>query len=244
MQQQAKEGTGANEITKALWKHLREQRPITLYNTFKGIPVTYEAEVALITPEFVGLVVHPYQTVGIKFERRTYLQSKLLPAMVRAYPITIDYTNQVLLLKHLEIAKSISTDLYNSWVGPVNGVPVEISSDEVEDLAGVLLEIAVLDDNVIRVAVAVPEDVPYQRLDYLDLAFRLPTGEDLVQVRGWVHSLKKIRKQPLKRMVVEGSAAMQDEISILAFIATREDAIMEELERTYRKLRKGKKKRK
>jgi hypothetical protein len=231
-------------IQKALWKHLKEQRPITLYNTFKGIPVTYEAEVALVTPEYVGVVVHPFQAVGIKLERRTYLQSKLLPGLVRAYPITIDYTNQVVLLKRLEIARSISTDLYNSWVGPEKDVLVEISSDEREDLEGSLLEIAVLDENVVRAGVAVPEDVPYERLDHLNLTFKLPTGDDLVQVNGVVSSITKIRKQPLRRLEVEGKAAMQDEISILAFIATREDAIMGELERTYRKLRKGKKSRK
>ncbi|MFN2302982.1 MAG: hypothetical protein ACK2TV_04545, partial [Anaerolineales bacterium] len=109
-----------------LRKHLQEQRPVTLYNTFHGVPITYEAEVAMIHTDFVGLVVHPYQAVCIQRERRTYLQSTILPNMVRAYPVSIDYTNNVVLLKQLQSPKSISVDLFNSWVTPEKTVKIEI----------------------------------------------------------------------------------------------------------------------
>jgi hypothetical protein len=41
-------------------------------------------------------------------------------------------------------------------------------------------------------------------------------------------------------MEVDGKAAMGDEISILAYIAKREDQIRGELDKIYQKLRKGK----
>ena len=85
-----------------LRSHLNEGRPITLYNTFKGVPINYEAEVAMIHPDYIGLIVHPYQAVCIKEERRTYLESKSIPALIRAYPMSIDYTNQVVMLKKVE----------------------------------------------------------------------------------------------------------------------------------------------
>ena len=107
-----------------LRRHLQEQRPLTLYNTYKGIPITYEAEVAMVDPNFVGLIVHPYQTVCIKEERRTYLKGKLLPELLRAYPVSIDYTNHIVLLKEFQIPKSISTELYNSWVTPTKPIKI------------------------------------------------------------------------------------------------------------------------
>jgi len=227
-----------------LRQHLNEQRPITLFNTYKGVPIAYEAEVAMIHPGTVGLIVHPYQAVCIKQERRTYLHSKSIPDLIRAYPISIDYTNNVVLLKQIKIPKSISVDLHHSRIKPEKPVTVEMGSDELDDVKAKMLEIAVLDNNRVQVAFAVDNDTPYMRQDEVTLAFRLEPGGDLVQVQGVVHSLSKIRNQSNKRMVVEGKSEMGDEITILAYIAKREDQIMGDLDKVYKKLRKGKKRNK
>lgn len=229
------------KILANLRRHLQEQRPLTLYNTYKGIPITYEAEVAMVAPNFVGLIVHPYQTVCIREERRTYLKGKLLPEMLRAYPVSIDYVNHIVLLKEFQIPKSISTDLYNSWVSPVKSIKLEVSSETQEDLNVAMMEIAVLEENRVRVAFEVPEDIPYDRMDDVSLTFRFEVGGDLILIPGFVNSLTKIRNKELKRMEVEGQATMRDEITILAYIAKREDEIMNQLDKAYKKLRKGKK---
>lgn len=220
--------------------HLNEGRPVTLYNTYKGVPITYEAEVAMIHHDFVGMIVHPYQAVCIKEERRTYIESKSIPTLIRAYPMSIDYTNQVVMLKDLKIPKSISNDLQNSWVSPNKTIEVEVSSEDHDDLSLPLLEIAVLDNNRVRVAISAPEDIVYKRLDEMSLTFRLPGNPNLIQVQGIVNSLVKIRYQDRKRLEVDGKAAMGDEISILAYIAKREDQIRGDLDKVYQKLRKGK----
>ena len=241
MAKKPKDGWTTQEIMDCYRRHLNEGRPVTLYNTFHGVPITYEADVAMIHHDFIGLIVHPYQTVCIKKERRTFIESKLLETLVRGYPVSIDFTNQVVLLKDLRVPKSISTDLYNSWVAPEKTIAVEISSDGQGDLKAPLAEIAVLDQNQIHVAMNVPQDVPYSRQDAVELAFRVAPKSDLVQVQGIVNSLAKIRNRELRRMEVVGTAAMGDEISILAYVAQREDQIMGALDKNYKKLRKGKK---
>lgn len=221
--------------------HLNEQKPVTLYNTYRGVPITYEADVAMIHQDnTIGLIVHPYQAVCIKHERRTYIESKSLPELIRAYPMSIDYTNHVVVLKQLEFPKSVSTDLYHSWVAPKKEVMIETSSGEQHDLTGRLLEIAVLEDNEIRIGMAVSENPPLQRGDAVELAFRLKGQEGLIQMQGAVQSLTKIRNQDQKRMEVAGTAEMGDEISILAYVAKREDQILSALDKAYKKLRKGK----
>lgn len=228
-------------ILKELLTHLREQRPVALYNTYQGIPITYEAEVAMVHPEYAGLIAHPYQTVCIKNERRTYLKCKAIPELIRAYPVSIDYTNNVVLLKRLKVPRVIPVDLFNAWVVPERSVAVELDSDLGARLEGELLALAVLTQNVVRAVVSVPEDVAYVRQDAIDLTFRLPAGDELIQVSGVVRSLTKQRKQQQKRLEVEGKATMQDEIAILAYIARQEDAIMRNLDKEYQKLRRGKK---
>jgi hypothetical protein len=223
-----------------LRSHLNEGRPVTLYNTFKGVPISYEAEVAMIHRDYIGLIVHPYQAVCIKEERRTYLESKSVPALVRAHPMSIDYTNQVVMLTSLKVPTKISADLHNSWVEPEKTVKVDASSEERADFSAPMMEIAVLRNNRVRVVLRVPEDFPYARQDPISLAFRLAPDGGVLQVQGIVQSLVKIRNKKSKRLEVDGQATMGDEISILAYIAQREDAIMAQLDSVYQKLRKGK----
>ena len=144
------------------------------------------------------------------------------------------------MLKRLKIPKSITPDLFNSWVAPEKSVRVEISADNMEDLTVKMIEIAVLEENQIHVAVSVPEDAPFDRLDVVHLAFKLDSKSELTQVQGVVHSLTKIRGMDCKRLEVSGKATMGDEITILAYVAKREDQILAELDKAYQKLRRGK----
>jgi hypothetical protein len=239
MAQLTKDTITSEIIMGRLRGHLNEGRPVTLYNTFLGVPISYEAEVAMIHPDFIGLIVHPYQAVCIKEERRTYIESKSLPELVRAYPMSIDYTNQVVMLKKLKIPHAISVDLHNSWVAPEKNITVEISGEGLKDMVLEMMEIAVLENNRVRVVLSVPEKSPYSRQDLVELAFKLPPKGDLLQVEGMVNSLVKIRNQDYKRLEIDGTAPMGDEISILAYIARREDQIMGQLDKVYKKLRKG-----
>ncbi len=244
MAKQITETITTADILARLRIHLNQQRPVTLHNTYQGVPVKTEAEVAMIHTNFIGLIVHPYQAVCIKHERRTFIESKALPELIRAYPISIDYTNHVVLLKRLKIPQTINVDLHHSWIAPVKPISVDIHSQEEEPYAAEMLGIAVLEDNRIRMVMAVPEDIPYVRKDMLSLGFRLGQEDDLIWVQGEVHSLVKIRNKGIKRLEVDGRAVMTDEISILAYIAKREDQIMNALDKAYKKLRKAKKGRK
>ena len=228
-------------ILRELRFQLQEQRPITLLNTYKGVPITFEAEIAMVHPNYVGVIAHPYQTVTINRERRTYLQCKGIPELIRAHPVSIDFTNHVVLLNQLKIPHSISSDLYHSWIKPEKEVRVELDSDFGERVDGEMLSLAVLPENVIRVAIAVPEDFPYVRQDAVELTFKLPAINDLIQVGGVIHSLTRMRNRPEMRLVVEGNAVMQDEVALLAYIARREDELMKDLDKAYRKLRHSKK---
>ena len=227
-------------ILENLRYHLKEQRPITLYNTYEGIPITYEAEVAMVDTEYVGVVTHPFQTVCIKQERRTYIQTRGIPDLIRAYPVSIDYTNKVVMLEELKIPQSIPNDLYHSWISPKEKVGVEMDSDLGGAHQGELMTLASFEENILRVAVEVQDDLKYERHDDIQLTFKLPDSNDLVQVSGVVQSISQLRNKEGRRMDMEGQAPMQDEVSILAYIARQEDLAMSELKKDYMKLRKGK----
>ena len=237
MAKETKEEWTQDVILSELRRQLQEQRPVTLHNTYHGVPITYEAEIAMVHADYVGVIAHPYQAVCIHHERRTYLQCKGVPELIRAHPVSIDFTNRVVLLNQLKIPHSISVDLYNSWIKPEKPVRVELDSDFGERSGGELMSLAILTDNDVRVVVAVPEDCPYRREDPIELTFKLPAGRELVQVGGLVHSLTGLRNKPERRLEVRGKAEMQDEITLLAYIANREDKIKQALDKDYRDLR-------
>lgn len=241
MDTQTKDSISQADILACLRLHLKQQRPVTLHNTFQGVPIKTTAEVAMVHEDYTGLIVHPYQAVSIKEARYTFVESKSLPAMIRALPVSIDFTHQVVMLKELKAARSISVDLYHSWVAPEKPVKVEIQTKQGERLTVAMLGLAVLEDNRVRVVMAVPEDVPWVRGDKVSLAFRLSPEDEPLSVQGKVYSLIKLRKRDEKRLEVDGRAVMTDEISILAYIAQREDQIMSALDKAYKRLRKGKK---
>ena len=114
-------------IVAALHGNLRAQRPILLYNIFDGVPITYEAQVVLVNPEYVGLSVHPYQAVCIKRERRTYLELPAIDGLIRGTPTSIDFKNQVVMLSQLKLAGQITKDLRHSWITPQKQINVELS---------------------------------------------------------------------------------------------------------------------
>lgn len=228
-----------DSIMDNLWCHLREQRPVTLYNNYQGVPITYDAEVAMVSTDYVGLIAHPLQTAAIKLERQTFIQSKGFPDLIRANPVSIDYTNRVVMVGKLQKPHVIGVDLNHSWITPNQLVDVELDSDLGGTLDGVLMTLAALEDNLLHVVVEVPAEVPFNRQDEIRLAFRIPDGGELVQLAGLVYSLTGSQGEDSRRLEVEGRAVLQDEIAILAYLAKREDVLISELEAIYMQLRKG-----
>lgn len=227
-------------IFTCLRKHLNEQRPITLFNIYQGIPITYEADVAMVHPDYVGMVVHPYQSVCIREDRCTFIESKFIPEIICACPISIDYTNHVVLFDQLRVPEDIPENLFHSWVVPDQPARVDVGSDHFTDFTAKLEKIAMLNDNRVGILADCPAQVPLVPQEAVEMTFRLEKGGDLIQVQGVVRSLTAMKDiEDRQRLKVEGRATMGDEISILEYIAKREDEIMGKLDKAYRKLRKG-----
>lgn len=228
-------------IVEALHGHLRDQRPVLLYNTFHGVAISYEAQVVLVNPTFVGLSVHPYQAVCIKRERRTYIESKAIDGLIRGIPTLIDFKNQVVMLTQLKSVPQKTRDKQHSRISPTKEVTVELSSDLGIAQTGQMLTLSVLGGNTLRMAISLPVDSVYAHLDAVELIFKLPGQSGLIQVNGVVRGFTKRRNHQEMRLEVEGNATLQDEVSILAYVAQQEDAQMATLDQQFKKLRKRKK---
>jgi hypothetical protein len=155
-------------------------------------------------------------------------------------PVSIDYTNRVVVVENLKVPHVINADLYHSWITPTQEISVALDSEMGGSTGGEMMRLASLDENLFHVVVQVPDDVPFDRQDEIHLSFKLPESGDVVQLAGLVYSLTGLSEDGDRRLEVEGRAALQDEVALLAYVARREDALTSELEAIYMQLRKGK----
>jgi len=73
---------------------ISEQKPMTLYNTYRGLPFSYDADVLAVEPGSVVTRVDRHQAVSMSSEGRTYLYISTLPEVIRANVVGVDFKNK------------------------------------------------------------------------------------------------------------------------------------------------------
>jgi hypothetical protein len=81
-----------NELNTLFSQFAAERLPIRLLNEFKGLPVTNDTFISAVDGNSIILPVNKHQMVCLYLDRFTYLQSKYLPAQIKANVSFIDPT--------------------------------------------------------------------------------------------------------------------------------------------------------
>src|SRR5512145_944747 len=68
----------------------QQGRPLHLLNTYRGIPVVYDARIIMINQGYVALNVHPYQATCMALENKTYVQSDTSQDLFLAKTVALD----------------------------------------------------------------------------------------------------------------------------------------------------------
>jgi hypothetical protein len=87
---------------------ISEQKPMTLYNTYRGLPLSYVANILAVEKGNLVTRVHRHQAVSMAAEGRTHLSSSTLPEVIRANVVEVDFRNKLATL--------------NEFIGVGNGV--------------------------------------------------------------------------------------------------------------------------
>lgn len=70
---------------------ISEQKPMTLYNTYRGLPFSYNANILVVKQGSVVTRVHRHQAVCMALEGRTHLYTSTLPEVIRANVVEVDF---------------------------------------------------------------------------------------------------------------------------------------------------------
>jgi hypothetical protein len=74
---------------------ISEQKLMTLYNTYRGLPFSYDADILAVKKGSVVTRVHQDQAVSMALEGRTHLYSSALPEVIRANVVGVDFKKKV-----------------------------------------------------------------------------------------------------------------------------------------------------
>jgi hypothetical protein len=73
---------------------ISEQKPVTMYNTYRGLPFSYDADIL----GNVATRVDKHQAVSMAMEGRTYLHASTLPQVIRASVVEVDFRKKQAIL--------------------------------------------------------------------------------------------------------------------------------------------------
>lgn len=89
------------EILSALEKVAQSGEFVRLINEFKGLPIVHPASLLEVTPDGLQVIVHPQQAVCLQLEKFTFIQSEMLPFILRASVVSVDMANCIVNLSNI-----------------------------------------------------------------------------------------------------------------------------------------------
>ena len=98
------------------------------YNTYKGIPITFEAEFLKISRGVIDLKVHKYQALCIQHSKHTLIKHDIFPHPILAQLKNLDFINMTVSLYEFNYADDRAGNRQSVRVAPDKSFPIVISS--------------------------------------------------------------------------------------------------------------------
>jgi hypothetical protein len=106
---------------------ISEHKPVKLYNTYRGLPFSYEADFLAVEDGNVATRVHQNQAVSMALEGRTHLHSSALPEVIRANMVEVDFRKKQAVLSEFSHAGDAVGKRTSLRVQPDEALEAEIS---------------------------------------------------------------------------------------------------------------------
>jgi hypothetical protein len=227
-----------DQVMSFFWENLRKDKPIELLNYYHGVPVVHKARVDMAGGGFVALTVHPHQAVSILTEKKTYIQSKRLSAVIRATPIQVDIRNsEVILARFTVLPKPFENPL---MIRPQLAEPIAARiSQGNRQLSGTLTDVSTIGVGVL-VSPGAGQRLDIDRAEPLTVSFNLPGIEKELSVEGKISYIRRQRAGVVFRLGIAAQGKQKAEARLREFLASYEAEVLRDLEKTYQNLRKHK----
>ncbi len=212
-----------------------QEKPIHLINSYRGIPVSYEASIVTINQGYVALKVHPYQATCMALEGKTHVQSDLLPEVYRAKAVAVDVLkSQAILTEFAGVGGTVGNRM-TARVQPREPIDAEIYDGE-HRIPGKLADISPTGVGVFTFATYIYGDLTFEKGGKVFVDFRLPTSEPVIRCQGKITSLVHQAGTFLHRLGLQITATPSSEPLLQQYVALRQEEILDEMKRVYKSM--------
>lgn len=219
-------------ILKIFSQMAAKSQPVVLLNTYRGIPVSNEAQVMSIHQGYVIFKVHPYQAACMNLEGRTFIQSRLLPEVYRAKTVVVDFAkNQAILTEFVGAGNSIGKRMITR-VQPKEPVEAELYDGE-HRVPARLSDISTAGIGVFTFATYIYGDLSFERGAQIYIDFKLPTTNRIIRLQGKITSLVHQQGTFLHRLGLEIVPNPSLEHLLKEYVEARQAELLEELRLYY-----------
>jgi hypothetical protein len=119
------------EILNLLYDLAKAGEKVHLYNTYKGVPITFDAEFIKIARGIITLRVHKYQALCIKKTGQTILRHDLLPNPVQGLAVKVDFVELLVMVHDFQYIAASAGNRQMMRVEPERAFTVVLSNGAV-----------------------------------------------------------------------------------------------------------------
>jgi len=216
-------------------------RPVKLNNTYRGIPISYDATIIKINQAYVAFQVHEYQAVCMALEGKTYIQSALLPEVYQAQSVAVDVLKrEVILTEFKGVGQSVGKRM-SVRVHPKEPVDVEIHVRE-QSYPGKLADISTSGIGVFTFDTYIYGDLSFDKNTNVSIEVRLPVSDSPLNFQGKIISVVHQKDTFLHRLGVKIRSNPAAEPVLQRYLTQRHIEIMRELRVVYKSMAQNKEK--
>lgn len=225
--------TTQNNVIEKIRSFLPVTNQVTMINTYRGVPISYDGQLIAIDDSAVKIKVHKFQAVCMELTKRTFFSNEFLPT-VHGYVVDRDLQNNTVIVRDLVYTDDDIGNRQSIRVSPKDPIPVIIRrKNSPYQIVASLVDISVIGVGVYWISVFLEEIRSFTKNADVVVALTLPTSDENVwtelELPGKILNvipLDGIQKYRLGlRMTTDDRAQLQ----IKDYIAFQQSEIIREL---------------
>jgi len=209
-----------------------KQQPLRLINTYKGLTISYDAQIIDNSQGFVTLRVNELQAACIALDSKTYIQNDLLPHIYKAHVVAFDIIKKETVLTEFTIADQSIRKRISNRVQPKVPVEVDICCGE-HHITGKIADISSKGLGIFTFAAYIYGELPFTKNSNISIDMKLPGTENVVRLPGKVTNIVKQQGTLLQRLGIRVLTSRQDGSQLSAYVTKRQNEITRELKAIY-----------
>jgi hypothetical protein len=210
---------------------ISEQKPVMMYNTYRGLPFNYDADILAVEQGNVATRVHRHQAISMALEGFTHLQASTLPQVIRANVVDVDFRKKQAILNEFSGAGNAVGKRTKVRVQPSESLEAEIYDGRrrirgrIADLSANGMCIFTFSAYMYVLSFGIDREV--------SVDFKPPNADTIVRTSGIITNISDQQGSYLHRLGLKIFPSPEIEPLLEEYITKQQQAIMHEMELTY-----------